>query len=125
MPFACLGRAQKRIAQQRIDSKMDLGQIVDIRKKIFSEVKVCPLYIPSFVGLVDIASRNSLISAHKLETIDQYPKYDSHLIMKFLQLAVGLEQSNCGMSRHAHQFVLCGVRCGARFNLLSRIKLQL
>lgn len=35
-----LGRAQKRIAQQRIDSKMDLGRIVDIRKKVFAEVKV-------------------------------------------------------------------------------------
>ncbi|TFK39795.1 U4/U6 snRNP-specific spliceosomal protein [Crucibulum laeve] len=34
-----LPRAQKRIAQQRIDSKMDLGRIVDIRKKVFSEVK--------------------------------------------------------------------------------------
>ncbi|KAF8074852.1 U4/U6 snRNP-specific spliceosomal protein [Lyophyllum atratum] len=34
-----LPRAQKRVAQQRIDSKMDLGRIVDIRKKVFSEVK--------------------------------------------------------------------------------------
>ncbi|KAK7015311.1 WD40-repeat-containing domain protein [Favolaschia claudopus] len=34
-----LPRAQNRIAQQRIDSKMDLGRIVDIRKKVFGEVK--------------------------------------------------------------------------------------
>ncbi|KAK0489156.1 WD40-repeat-containing domain protein [Armillaria novae-zelandiae] len=34
-----LPRAQKRVAQQRIDSKMDLGKIVDIRKKVFGEVK--------------------------------------------------------------------------------------
>ncbi|KAJ7091384.1 WD40-repeat-containing domain protein [Mycena belliarum] len=34
-----LPRAQKRVAQQRIDSKMDLGRIVDIRKKVFGEVK--------------------------------------------------------------------------------------
>ncbi|KAK7061013.1 hypothetical protein VNI00_000748 [Paramarasmius palmivorus] len=34
-----LPRAQKRIAQQRIDSKMELGRIVDIRKKVFAEVK--------------------------------------------------------------------------------------
>ncbi|KAF8202170.1 U4/U6 snRNP-specific spliceosomal protein [Pholiota molesta] len=34
-----LPRAQKRIAQQRIDSKLDLGRIVDIRKKAFAEVK--------------------------------------------------------------------------------------
>lgn len=33
-------RAQKRLAQQRIDSKMDLGRVVDIRKKVFNEVKV-------------------------------------------------------------------------------------
>ena len=37
--FCC--RAQKRIAQQRIDSKLDLGRVVDIRKKAFAEVKVC------------------------------------------------------------------------------------
>ncbi|KAL0575970.1 hypothetical protein V5O48_006004 [Marasmius crinis-equi] len=34
-----LPRAQKRIAQQRIDSKMELGRIVEIRKKVFTEVK--------------------------------------------------------------------------------------
>ncbi|KAH7908922.1 WD40-repeat-containing domain protein [Hygrophoropsis aurantiaca] len=34
-----LPRAQKRIAQQRIDSKMPLGRIIDLRKKIFAEVK--------------------------------------------------------------------------------------
>ena len=41
---ACMiRRAQKRVAQQRIDSKMPLGRIIDIRKKIFAEVKVCTL----------------------------------------------------------------------------------
>ncbi|KAJ7658122.1 U4/U6 snRNP-specific spliceosomal protein [Mycena rosella] len=34
-----LPRAQNRVAQQRIDSRMDLGRIVDIRKKVFAEVK--------------------------------------------------------------------------------------
>ncbi|KAI0657967.1 U4/U6 snRNP-specific spliceosomal protein [Cubamyces menziesii] len=34
-----LPRAQKRVAQQRIDSKMSLGRILDIRKKVFAEVK--------------------------------------------------------------------------------------
>jgi hypothetical protein len=38
------GRAQQRVAQQRIDSKLDLGRIVDIRKKVFSEVKVSSLF---------------------------------------------------------------------------------
>ncbi|KAI0731332.1 U4/U6 snRNP-specific spliceosomal protein [Earliella scabrosa] len=34
-----LPRAQKRVAQQRIDSKIPLGRIIDIRKKVFTEVK--------------------------------------------------------------------------------------
>lgn len=46
LSFACFGRAQKRIAQQRIDSRMDLGRIVDIRKKVFTEVKVRLSYLP-------------------------------------------------------------------------------
>jgi U4/U6 small nuclear ribonucleoprotein PRP4 len=34
-----LPRAQKRVAQQRIDSRMPLGRIIDIRKRVFAEVK--------------------------------------------------------------------------------------
>ncbi|PPQ98243.1 hypothetical protein CVT26_003414 [Gymnopilus dilepis] len=34
-----LPRAQRRVEQQRLDSKMELGRIVDIRKKVFNEVK--------------------------------------------------------------------------------------
>ncbi|PFH51767.1 hypothetical protein AMATHDRAFT_141670 [Amanita thiersii Skay4041] len=34
-----LPRAQKRIAQQRLDSRLDLGRIIDIRKRVFTEVK--------------------------------------------------------------------------------------
>lgn len=34
-----LPRAQKRVAQQRRESKMPLRQIIDIRKKVFNEVK--------------------------------------------------------------------------------------
>ena len=47
------GRAQKRVAQQRIDSKIDLGRIVDIRKKVFSDVKVCPFFffLSNFLSL--------------------------------------------------------------------------
>jgi hypothetical protein len=29
------------MAQQQLDSKLDLGRVVDIRKKVFSQVKVC------------------------------------------------------------------------------------
>ncbi|KAF7309781.1 WD-REPEATS-REGION domain-containing protein [Mycena indigotica] len=39
LPRSYSPRAQKRIAQQRLDSKMDLGRIVDIRKKVFAEVQ--------------------------------------------------------------------------------------
>lgn len=34
-------RAQKRIAQQRIDSRIPLGKLIDLRKKIYANVKVC------------------------------------------------------------------------------------
>ncbi|KAA1475472.1 U4/U6 snRNP-specific spliceosomal protein [Dentipellis sp. KUC8613] len=34
-----LPRAQKRVAQQRIDSKMPLGRIIDMRKHVFADVK--------------------------------------------------------------------------------------
>ncbi|EIN05998.1 U4/U6 snRNP-specific spliceosomal protein [Punctularia strigosozonata HHB-11173 SS5] len=34
-----LPRAQKRIAQQRVDSRIPLGRVIDIRKKVFAEVK--------------------------------------------------------------------------------------
>ncbi|KZT71965.1 WD40 repeat-like protein [Daedalea quercina L-15889] len=34
-----LPRAQKRVAQQRLDSKIPLGRIIDIRKKVFAEVR--------------------------------------------------------------------------------------
>lgn len=50
--FPC--RAQKRIAQQRIDSKMPLGRIIDIRKKVFAEVKVCLVAVPIQVASSDI-----------------------------------------------------------------------
>lgn len=33
-------RAQKRVAQQRIHAKLPLARIIDLRKKIFGEVKV-------------------------------------------------------------------------------------
>ena len=40
--FAVLfdSRAQKRVAQQRIDSRIALGKLIDLRKKLFSNVKV-------------------------------------------------------------------------------------
>jgi U4/U6 small nuclear ribonucleoprotein PRP4 len=33
-------RAQKRVAQQLIDSRIPLGKLIDLRKKIFANVKV-------------------------------------------------------------------------------------
>jgi U4/U6 small nuclear ribonucleoprotein PRP4 len=38
-------RAQKRLAAQRADSRMPLGRILDIRKKVFTEVKVSTLLL--------------------------------------------------------------------------------
>jgi len=46
------GRAQNRIAKQRIDSRMELGRVVDIRKKVFSEVKVRVCFSPVIIGLL-------------------------------------------------------------------------
>ncbi|TFY58231.1 hypothetical protein EVG20_g8231 [Dentipellis fragilis] len=37
--FRCYTRAQKRVAQQRIDSKMPLGRIIDMRKHVLADVK--------------------------------------------------------------------------------------
>lgn len=39
--IVCPFRAQIRVAQQRIDSKLPLKRIIDMRKKVFAEVKVC------------------------------------------------------------------------------------
>jgi U4/U6 small nuclear ribonucleoprotein PRP4 len=33
-------RAQKRVAQQKVDSKLPLSRIIDIRKRVFADVKV-------------------------------------------------------------------------------------
>lgn len=47
-------RAQKRVAQQRIDSKLPLGRIIDIRKRVFADVKVC---VPSSLLALSLQSR--------------------------------------------------------------------
>jgi WD40 repeat protein len=41
-------RAQKRVAQQRIDSRIPLGKLIDLRKKIYANVKVriLSLFLP-------------------------------------------------------------------------------
>lgn len=82
-------RAQKRIAQQRIDSKLDLGRVVDIRKKSFADVKVCLLSHTMFSILTFTLRRNSPTLVRKSVMSDQYHKYDSHRIIKCLPLAVG------------------------------------
>lgn len=107
MHFLFFGnRAQKRIAQQRLDSTMDLGRIVDIRKKVFSEVKVSrhldsQSKEPSFIE----RNRNSPTLAHKSATKDQSRKFGSLQIIKFLRLVVGRGRSSYGTYLLAPQSV--------------------
>jgi hypothetical protein len=96
--FFFLGRAKKRVARQLLDSKMPLGRIIDIRKKVFADVKV------SFISLRlrrvnDCAffGRKLPTLVLKLEMSGLYHKCDSRQIVKFLLLAVGREQSSFGM----------------------------
>ena len=89
-------RAQKRVAQQRIESKMPLRQLIDIRKKIFAEVKV------SFVQNVFYPQRD-LIPNSALQTWDPksvmndpFPWFGFRQIARCLQRAVGREASSFG-----------------------------
>lgn len=105
------GRAQKRTAQQRIDSKMDLGRVVDIRKKVFTEVKVRPfIFYLLRPHQVLAPCRNSPTLVHKSVMSGQYLKYGLHQIMKFSPLEAGQEQLNCGTFLLVHQYVHCEVR---------------
>ena len=103
---ACMiRRAQKRVAQQRIDSKMPLGRIIDIRKKIFAEVKVC-----TFITLLSILSlfcalRNIAILVRKSAMSAQYLKCASLPIAKSSLPVAGQEQSNSGMYLLVLQYV--------------------
>lgn len=38
-------RAQNRVAEQKLDSKLPLSRIIDIRKRVFADVKVCRAYV--------------------------------------------------------------------------------
>ena len=85
------GRAQKRVAQQRIDSKIDLGRIVDIRKKVFSDVKVCPFFFSCPISFRLTATNRKLpILAPKLAMNVLYHRYDLHPTMIYWRQAVGL-----------------------------------
>lgn len=101
-----LGRAQKRVTQQRIDSKMEMGRIVDIRKRVFDEVKVCP-FVPYFsrVTLKLASNRNTVILALKLATTVQFRKFASLRTRRYLLPVVGQEQFVCGMYRLAPRYV--------------------
>lgn len=96
--FFFLGRAKKRVARQLLDSKMPLGRIIDIRKKVFADVKV------SFISLSLRRVNDGVFVGRKLSTLvlklemsDPYHKYDSRQIIKFWLPAVGREQSSFGM----------------------------
>lgn len=82
-------RAQKRIAQQRIDSRIPLGKLIDLRKKIFANVKVRDFALFYIGTLTNDVTRASRTWARKLVTSVQYLKFDSPPIAKFSRLEVG------------------------------------
>jgi hypothetical protein len=86
--FVYIYRAQKRVAQQRIDSRMPLGRIIDIRKKVFAEVKVCHYFAPVFFSLIRYC-RNIVILGHKSATSGPYRKFDLLQTVTFLLPEVG------------------------------------
>ena len=63
-------RAQKRVAQQRIDSRIPLGKLIDLRKKIYANVKVRVLSSFLFGIPTDGVTRASRTWVHKLVTND-------------------------------------------------------
>jgi hypothetical protein len=89
-------RAQNRVAQQRIDSKHPLGKLIDVRKRIFSHVRV---RLVLHCELFDLLCYSRVLQTwdRKLVTIAQYPKFASLQIAKYWPLGVGLGQSGYGM----------------------------
>jgi U4/U6 small nuclear ribonucleoprotein PRP4 len=54
-------RAQKRVAQQKVDSKLPLSRIIDIRKRVFADVKVCQVcYLPCYHSLIIVKTFSNL-----------------------------------------------------------------
>jgi hypothetical protein len=129
--FFC-NRAQKRIAQQRLDSAMDLGRIVDIRKKVFSEVKVsCHLYSQGKEQSFMARNRSSPTLAHKSATKGQSHKFGSLQIIRFLRLVVGRGQSSYGTYllappcvRYADIVTVLGASHGIPRRHCRRVKMQ-
>ena len=59
--FCISFRAQKRIAQQRLESKVPLQQLNDIRKRVFNEVKVSMTWLLKLhIFLIAIAAVRKL-----------------------------------------------------------------
>ena len=83
-------RAQKRVAQQRLDSKMPLGRIIDIRKKVFAEVKVSSLSACASSLTSHLALRVWQTLARRSETTVQSPLFASLQIANSWRPGVGL-----------------------------------
>ena len=83
---------------------MPLGRIIDIRKKVFAEVKVRLHSLQLHVLSHNTLARTLPISVLKLVTNDRSLKYVSHQTVKSWLQAAGLEMSNYGMCLHAQPF---------------------
>lgn len=82
-------RAQQRVAQQRIDSRIPLGKLIDLRKKIFANVKVCISSLLRKEITVNDVTRASQTWVHRSVTNAQSRKSGSPPIAKYLPLVVG------------------------------------
>jgi hypothetical protein len=91
---------------------MPLGRILEIRKKVFTEVKVCCFLLTrcSFKHLMALA-RNSLILALKSVTKDPCRKFAFLPTARYLPLRAGQASLSCGMYQHAHRFAPYEVQC--------------
>ena len=100
-------RAQKRVAQQRIHAKLTLARIIDLRKKIFGEVKV--VNTRRSCACTDAGSSGSVTSVLKSVTTDRYHKSASPPIARSLLPAVGRVASSYGTFLRARPYERCVV----------------
>lgn len=101
-------RAQKRVAQQRIHAKLPLTRIIDLRKKIFGQVKVIASR-QSLARRTHTTGSASAILGLRSETTGLYRKSASPPIARSLPPAVGRVPSKYGMCLHVRPYERCVV----------------
>lgn len=112
-------RAQKRVAQQKLDSKLPLSRIIDIRKRVYADVKVHQVSLPTLHLLIGSSQRHFQTLVHKLEMSAQSLLYDSPRMVKLWPRVVGLAPSNYGTSRPVHPSVLLEVSLAISSGVIS------